>query len=168
VQPPEPGPTRTTPPLPAKPRNQRLRLFLALGAGILGLLCLGGVAVVVSLYDEATEIDRVEPDQVTSSFLRAYLVNRSDTEAELYQCESGGDFAALSAYRDEIQKVERDFTVGIRVSWGSLTVNTSGSEGTVTAELVRTSTDRSRDAAVWRFGVVDSGGWRVCSATRVS
>lgn len=166
VQPPDPGQRSTPPPPPAKPRNQRLRLFLALGAGILGLLCLGGVAVVVSLYDEATEIKRTAPDAVVDSFLGAYLVNRDDNEAELYQCESGGDFAALSAYREEMTRLEKDFTVGIRASWSSLTVNTNGSRGTVTAEVVRTSTDQGRDSSNWQFGVIDQDGWRVCSAIR--
>jgi hypothetical protein len=145
-----------------------MRLFLAMGAGILALLCLGGVGVAISLYDEATEIKRTAPDAVVDNFLAAYLVNRDDDEAELYGCQSGGDFAALAAYRDEMAKVEKDFTVGIRVTWSSLVVNTNGSEGTVTAELVRTSTDRSRDSDNWSFGVVDQDGWRVCSATRLT
>jgi hypothetical protein len=140
-------------------------LVLALGAGILGLLCLGGVGVFVSVYEEATEVDRSTPDQVTSSFLRAYLVNRSDQDAELFRCPSGGDFAALKKFRDGIVSVERDHTVGIRVSWGSLTVATDGTRGTVTTELVRTATDSARLSESWQFGVVDQDGWRVCSAT---
>ena len=150
---------------PARPRNRRLRLVLAMAAGIAALLCLGGVGVFISLYDEATEIKRTNPDAVVDNFLGAYLVSRDDNEAELYMCESGGDIAALTAYRAEIVRLEKDFTVGIRVTWSSLTTNTNGSAGTVTAELVRTSTDRGRDSSSWRFGVVDQDGWRVCNAT---
>jgi hypothetical protein len=138
-----------------------------MGAGIVALLCLGGVGVFISLYDEATEIKRSNPDAVVDNFLGAYLVNRDDSEAELYRCESGGDLGVLTAYREEIVRLEKQFTVGIRVTWSSLTVNTNGAEGTVTAELVRTSTDRGRDSSSWRFGVVDQDGWRVCSATKV-
>ncbi|MDT5031284.1 MAG: hypothetical protein QOC94_1455, partial [Actinoplanes sp.] len=61
-----------------KPRNRRLRLWLAMGLGIVVLLCLGGVGVAISLYDGATKIQRSEPDAVADSFLRAYLVNRDD------------------------------------------------------------------------------------------
>ena len=78
-----------------KVRNRRLRLFLALGAGIVALLCLGGVGVFISLYDEATEIRRTAPDAVVDGYLRAYLVNRNEDETKLYTCAAGGDFAAI-------------------------------------------------------------------------
>jgi hypothetical protein len=139
-----------------------------MGAGILALLCLGGVGVGISLYDEATEIDRSHPDAVVDNFLGAYLVNRDDNAAKLYQCESGGDFAQLATYRDDIVTREKQFTVGIRVSWSSLSVATSGSEGTVTTDIIKSASDSARLSNTWRFGVVDHDGWRVCSATMLS
>jgi hypothetical protein len=36
-------------------QSRRARLALALGAGMMALLCLGGVGVFIALYDEATE-----------------------------------------------------------------------------------------------------------------
>ena len=143
-------------------------MWLALAAGILALLCLGGVGVGISLYDEATEIDRSTPDQVTSSFLRGYLVNRDDKTADLYRCDSGGDFAELEAFRQSIVTVEREHSVGIRVSWGSLAVALDGETGTVTTDVTRTATDSARLSNTWRFGVVDQDGWRVCSSTMLS
>jgi hypothetical protein len=139
-----------------------------MGAGILALLCLGGVGVGISLYDEATEIDRSTPDQVTSSFLRGYLVNRDDKTADLYRCASGGDFAELEAFRQSIVTVEQEHSVGIRVSWGSLAVAVDGDKGTVTTDVTRTATDSARLSNTWRFGVVNEDGWRVCSATMLS
>jgi S-methylmethionine-dependent homocysteine/selenocysteine methylase len=155
-------------PAAGKPRNRRARLWLAMGAGIVALLCLGGVGVFISLYDEATEIDRATPDQVTSSFLRAYLVNRNDEDADLFSCAAGGDFAELKAFRDEMAVVEQQHSVGIRVSWGSLTVAADDSQGTVTTEVTRTATDSARLSDRWQFGVVNENGWRVCSATKLS
>jgi len=140
-----------------------------MGAGILALLCLGGVGVAISLYDGATKIDRSTPDQVTSSFLRAYLVNRDDKAADLYRCDSGGDFTEMAAFRQSIVDVERDHTVGIRVSWGSLAVALDGDDkGTVTTQVTRTATDSARLSNTWRFGVVNEDGWRVCSATMLT
>jgi hypothetical protein len=139
-----------------------------MAAGILALLCLGGVGVGISLYDEATEIDRSHPAAVVDSFLGAYLVNRDDNEAKLYQCESDGDFAELARYRNDIITREKQFTVGIRVSWSSLTVATSESEGTVTTDIIKTASDSARLSNTWRFGVVNEDGWRVCSATMLS
>jgi hypothetical protein len=166
VQPPQPGLPGTTPPPPAKPRNQRLRLFLALGAGILGLLCLGGVAVVVSLYDEATEIKRSSPAVVAENFLRAYLINRNDQEVSLYRCDAGGDFAQLETFRSSTESTEREFSVGVRVTWTSFEVQTTGDQATVSTDLIRTLSDNSeRDAKRWQLKLVDQDGWRVCAAT---
>src|SRR5690349_11180446 len=109
------------PPQPAgTPRNRRKRLWLAMGLGIVALLCLGGVGVFVSLYDSATEIKRSAPDAVVDNFLGAYLVNRDDKEVALYTCKSGGDFAAISGLRTELINRERNFGVTVVVSWGSL------------------------------------------------
>ena len=169
---PPPAPVSGAPVPPVmtgKQRNRRLRLWLALGLGIVTLLCLGGVGVAVSLYDGATKIQRSEPDAVVDNFLGAYLITRDDKEASLYQCKSGGDFAAISAYRADMVGREKEFSVGIRVSWASLTVSTNGNAGTVTTDLVKTASDSSgRLSNSWQFNVVDQDGWRVCGATQLS
>jgi len=137
--------------------------------GLMVLLCLGGVGVFVSLYDGATKIKRSAPDAVVDSFLRAYLVDRDDKEVALYTCKSGLDLSRLSAYRADLVGREKEFSVGIRVSWSSLTVATNHDEGTVTATLVKTTTDRSgRLANSWQFDVVNEDGWRVCDARQLS
>jgi hypothetical protein len=149
-------------------QTRRARLALALAAGIMTLLCLGGVGVFIALYDEATEINRTEPDAVVDSFLGAYPVARDDNEAKLYQCETGGDFSQLSQYRDDTVSREQEFSVGISTSWSSLDVQTTGSTGTVSVDLTRTvASQAGRDSSSWRFAVVDQDGWRVCGATEV-
>ncbi|BFU41935.1 hypothetical protein [Krasilnikovia sp. MM14-A1004] len=154
---------------PPRPRNRRLRLWLAMGAGIMTLLCLGGVGVFVSLYDSATEIKRSAPDAVVDNFLRAYLVKRDDKEAALYMCKTGGDFSKLEAFRADLQDREKKFSIGIRVSWRSLTVANEGGQTTVSTEIVRTITDGSeRTSDRWRFVMVDQDGWRVCGGGQVS
>ncbi|WP_433792494.1 hypothetical protein [Actinoplanes sp. CA-252034] len=167
----------TTPPLPptgqrpgarrGRLQSRRARLVLALTGGLLALLCVGGVGAFFVLYDEATEIKRTEPDAVVDSFLAATLVNRDDQEASLYRCKSGGDFQQLMQFRDDTVKREKDFSVGIAVSWSSLDVNVAGSSGTVSADLKRTiSAQAGRDSSSWQFAVVDEDGWRVCGATK--
>ncbi|WP_246608160.1 hypothetical protein [Paractinoplanes toevensis] len=153
--------------VPGKRPNRRGRLILAMVAGVIGLLCLGGVGVFVSLYDEATEIKRSAPDAVVDNFLGAYLVNRDDNEAELYECKSGGDLAELEAYRADIIDREKIHSVGITVSWGSFDVSTNGAQGTVSTDLTKgTSNGNERITKPWRFDVVDQDGWRVCGATQ--
>jgi hypothetical protein len=140
-----------------------------MGLGIVALLCLGGVGVFVSLYDSATAINRSAPDAVVDNFLGAYLVNRDDQEASLYTCKTGADLSQLKAFRDDIVTRETKFSVGIRVSWSSLTVTTNGTEATVTATLTKTITNQTgRLANTWQFDLVDQDGWRVCKATETS
>lgn len=140
-----------------------------MGLGIAALLCLGGVGVFVSLYDSATAIKRSAPDAVVDSFLGAYLVNRDDNAASLYTCRSGADLSQIKAYRDDIVRREKDFTVGIRASWSSIAVTVNGTKAAATTIVTKTVTDQSgRIADSWHFDLVDQDGWRVCSASKVS
>jgi hypothetical protein len=136
-----------------------------MGAGILVLLCLGGVGVFVSLYDETTKIKRTEPDAVADNFLRAYLVDRDEETVALYRCKSGGDFAQLASFRTGIEETERTQSVAIKVTWTNLDVVTTGDRATVGTDLVRTLSDNSeRDANRWQLSLIDEDGWRVCGA----
>jgi len=140
-----------------------------MGAGILALLCLGGVGVAVSLYDSATAIKRSEPDVVADNFLRAFLVNRDDKEAALFMCKSGGDFSRIDAFRTDIYSREQRYSIGIRVSWSSLNVSTEGGRTTVSTDIIRTISDGSeRTTDRWQLAMVDQDGWRVCGASPVS
>ena len=142
-------------------------------AGVVALLCLGGVGVVVSLYDDATKIDRSEPDVVTDSFLIAYLVNRDDKAAQLFTCKNP-DLAGISALRDQLVAREKQFNVKVSVSWGALTRQTvsTGQEDVSTQLTIsgsangQMSSSRNED---WLFRVVDEGSsWRVCGASKTS
>jgi len=180
VQPPEPGPgpgpvppPPVAGPAPGKGPNRRLRLFLAMGAGILALLCLGGVGVFISLYDEATKINRVDPDAVVDSYLRAYLVKRDDEEAGLFTCRSGADLTSVTTLREELVKREQDFGVQVVVTWSTLTVTGAGDERrSVSTELTIAGTSngqtQSRRSEPWSFEVVEDDGWRVCGANKTA
>jgi hypothetical protein len=179
VIPAQPGPPAVAPPAlplvkpPTTPRfrSRRTRLWLALGLGIVALLCLGGVGVFVSLYDNATAIKRTSPDAVADSFLRAYLVDRDDKEASLFMCKSGGDFTALSALRTQSIDREKQFDVKVVVTWGILTVTGTGDDRRdVATGLIIAGTKngvtQSRHTESWQLGLVQDDGWRVCSATK--
>jgi len=144
-----------------------------MGAGILALLCLGGVGVVVSLYDSATQIKRSAPDAVVDNFLRSYLVDRDDKQVALYACKSGADLTAIAALRTELVNRETEFDVKVNVSWGSLTVTgTEKDRRSVATDLIIAGTKNgetlSRRTESWSFGVVDQDGWRVCSTAKTS
>ena len=144
-----------------------------MAAGIVALLCLGGVGVFISFYDDATKIERTSPDAVVDQFLRAYLVNRDDQEAALFTCKDGLDLAGISALRTQLIQREKDFNVKVNVSWRSLTVSgTEEGRRTLTADLVIAGssggTALSSRTETWSFTLVDADGWRVCSAAKVS
>jgi hypothetical protein len=158
---------------PAKRRSRRFRLWLAISAGVMALLCLGGVGVAVALYDGATKIDRATPDQVTSSFLRAYLVNRSDEEASLFICKSGAKLDSIAALRDQMVDREKKFGTTVTANWESLRIsNTSKDSATVSVDLVIIGSSKGQQVSShsepWSFGLVNGDGWRVCDATKSS
>jgi hypothetical protein len=150
-----------------------VRLWLAMGLGLIALLCLGGVGVFVSLYDGATQIKRSAPDAVVDNFLRAYLVNRDDNEVALFACKSGADFGQLATLRTEMVNREKDFNVKVTASWTSLTVSGSGNDQrSVATDLIISGSSNgdslSRRTESWTFGLVNEDGWRVCVAAKVA
>ncbi len=155
-------------------RKRKLRMWVAMAAGILGILCLGGVGVAVLLYDEETKIDRIDPDQVTSSFLRTYLVGRSDQEATLFTCRKAANLDQIAALREEMVEREKRFGTLVTASWESLTVSTPSNGSTsVNVDLVISGSKNNQQVSsrteAWRFGLVDEdGGWRVCNATKAA
>lgn len=139
----------------------------------MALLCLGGIGVFISFYDEATKIERAEPDVVVDQFLRAYLVNRDDKEASLFTCKEGLDLTAISALRTQLVEREKEFDVTVSVSWSTLTISGAeeGRRSVATDLLIAGSSDGqglSRRSEPWSFALADNDGWRVCSAAKVS
>ena len=139
----------------------------------MALLCLGVVGVVVSLYDDATKIDRSEPDVVTDSFLIAYLVNRDDKAAQLFTCKNP-DLANISALREQLVAREKQFNVKVSVSWGPLNRQAiaPGQEDVSTQLTIsgssngQMSSSRNED---WQFRVIEEGKtWRLCGGAKTS
>ncbi|MBO3743570.1 hypothetical protein [Actinoplanes flavus] len=167
------GDVTVTPPERPRARLQsrRARLWLALGGGIMALLCLGGAGVVFVLFNDATEINRSEPDIVADAFLIAYLVNRDDQQAQLYTCDSP-DLQAIKGLRDEFLRREAEFKVTVSVSWGALyRASTGQNQEDVSTQLTISSAangkmNSSRNEE-WVFKLQDQGGsWRVCGAAK--
>jgi hypothetical protein len=149
--------------------RRRLRPVFAVLAGVLALLCIGGLGAAYLVFDGAGGPDRSAPDVVVDNYLRAYLVDRDDARAEQYVCREGPDLAEVRALRDDIQAREQRYAVRVVVTWSSLRVEPAGNGRAVTTEVRRTisdGTERAQDR--WRFEVVERDGWRVCAAHRVS
>jgi hypothetical protein len=154
---------------PAPPARavRPLRLILTVAAGVLVLLCLGGLGVGVTLYDSATAIDRGAPDEAVNNYLKSYLVEHNDVRANSLECAQDSGLEPIRAFRKDIEDREKAFDITVLVSWGPLTVEPSGSERIVSADLIRRIQGAERSTQRWQFTVVDENGWRVCSAARV-
>ncbi|GIF65133.1 hypothetical protein Ais01nite_31680 [Asanoa ishikariensis] len=153
---------RTT---PGERSVRPLRLLLMVIGGVLTLLCLGGVGVGINLYDEATAIDRGEPDVTVDNYLREFLVQRNDVRAESLECKEDRGLEPIRAFRADVDHREEGFGITIDVSWGPLAVTEAGSDRTVATQLTRTIAGAERSTQDWQFRVVDEGdGWKVCGA----
>ncbi|MFI7576195.1 hypothetical protein [Micromonospora sp. NPDC049497] len=159
-----PGPA----PAPERPRR-RLRTVLTVVAAVLTSLVLGGIVAGYLLYDRATAPDRSAPDVVVDNYLRAFLVDRNDTRANLYTCDGGGDTGRLRALRDDLVAREQRFGTNLSVSWGSLRVERQGNSADVRVDLIISAyVDgiSQSDRQPWRFATkLGDDDWGVCAGT---
>lgn len=165
--PPEELAPPTVAPAPQRPRRP-VRTVLAVIAGVLAAMCLGGGVVGYLVYDRATTPDRSAPDVVVDNYLRAFLVDRNDVRANLFVCDGVSDLVAVHKLRDEILQREADFGVEVRVSWGTLFQADAAVGQVVTTTLTISSSadgvSRSSRREEWAFEVSETAnGWRVCS-----
>lgn len=170
-------PSEQLPPAPAAPAPQpprrRMRTVLIVVAGVLALLGVGAAITVYVLYDRATTPDRSAPDVVVDNYLRAFLVDRNDTRAGLFTCETGAQLDPVKSLRAEAEERESKFGVNVRVSWGPLVRTPAGKgESVATTLTIAGSADgvpRSSRREDWVFDVIeDSDGWRVCGGMKIA
>lgn len=157
-------------PRPTEPVN-RVRRVVLVALLVAGLGAVGAMGAGFVWYDQATRPDRSAPDLVVSHYLRAVLVERDDTRADLFVC-AAPELDGLRGLRDEIEQRERAFDVSVRVSWGALTrTRVAADRETVRTEVtiagVAGAETRSERTETWSFDLVDTDGWRVCGATKV-
>ncbi|MET7669216.1 hypothetical protein [Micromonospora luteifusca] len=151
-----------------QPPRRRMRTVLTVVAGVLAVLCLGGLIAGYVLYNRAAAPDRSAPDVVVDNYLRAFLVDRNDARANLFTCERGSQLEALRSLRTDLLARESRFGVAIAVSWGSLNVRKQDDTAAVEVTLIisaRVDGMNQSDRQPWRFDTQLADGWRVCGAT---
>ncbi|MFG2048502.1 hypothetical protein ACGFIW_13870 [Micromonospora sp. NPDC048935] len=164
--PPEQLPPAPGPPEPQPPRR-RMRTVLTVVAGVLALLCLGGLVTGVVLYHRASAPDRSTPDVVVANYIQSFLADRNDARAKEFACEGGTDFNELRVLRDDLVAREKRFNTAISTSWENFDVQRQGDSANVEVDLILSAfvdgisqSDRQR----WRFETHQQDGWRVCKA----
>ncbi|WP_341721439.1 hypothetical protein QQG74_29840 [Micromonospora sp. FIMYZ51] len=157
-------------PAPQRPRR-RLRTVLAVVAGTLAALCLGGAVAGYLVYDRVTTPDRSAPDVVVDNYLRAFLVDRNDVRANLFVCGSNTDLGQLDALRDDLAARQEQFDTTMSVTWGPLQADQNGDKAEVRVDLTLSAQVdglRQTDRQSWQFITQLNEDWRVCSAARVA
>ena len=155
------------PAAPPPPPRRRLRTVLAVVAGVMALLCLGGAVVAYVLYDNYTAPDRSAPDVVVDNYLRAYLVDRNDVRADLFTCENSSGLAELQALRTDLQGREERFKTQFVIKWGPLKFVEQGDTAEVRVKLsmaVWVDSLAHTSYQSWRFVTRLDDAWRVCEA----
>ncbi|RQW98884.1 hypothetical protein [Micromonospora inaquosa] len=166
-------PSEQLPPAPATPAPQpprrRMRTVLTVVAGVLALLCLGGVATAYVWYSRAAAPDRSTPDVVVANYIQSFLADRNDARASEFVCQSGADIDGVRLLREDLVARERRFSTKISTSWENFTVQRQGDSANVEVDLILSAfvdgisqSDRQR----WRFETRHEDGWRVCKAER--
>ncbi|PMR62974.1 hypothetical protein C1A38_01325 [Verrucosispora sp. ts21] len=165
--PPEELAPPTVAPAPQRPRR-RVRTVLAVVAGVLAAMCLGGGVVGYLVYDRATTPDRSSPVVVVDSYLRAFLVDQNDVRAELFTCKDTAELEQIRKLRSDLADREERFKTEMSVSWGAVLVEQAGDNAEVTVDLLfsaRIDGVRQYDRQSWKFVARLGEEWRVCSGT---
>ncbi|MEU4470761.1 hypothetical protein [Micromonospora sp. NPDC023888] len=169
------APSEQLPPAPVPPETQpprrRMRTVLTVVAGVLALLCVGGLAMGLVLYHRASAPDRSAPDVVVDNYLRAFLVDRNDARADLFTCEGGSQLQSLRSLRADLLTREQELNVTILVSWGSLEVKGEGDAASVVTVIRRSATVDGIQQSLtdtWQFDVRKQDDWRVCGGIKVA
>ncbi|MEU1680602.1 hypothetical protein ABZ422_16110 [Micromonospora zamorensis] len=158
------------PPTPApQPPRRRMRTVLTVVAGVLALLCLGGVIAGYVLYNRAAAPDRSAPDVAVASYIQSFLSDRNDARANVFACQGGADLNDLWLFRDDLTGREERFNTKISTSWEGFAIQQQGDFANVEVDIVISAfvdgisqSDRQR----WRFEMRHQDGWRVCKAAR--
>ncbi|MEV4119404.1 hypothetical protein [Micromonospora sp. NPDC049645] len=143
--------------------------MLTVVAGVLALLCLGGVATAYVWYNRAAAPDRSTPDVVVINYLQAALVSRDANRAKLFTCD--GAVASVDKFAAEVVAREQELGVSFSINIEDVAVSESASDAVVTAVVRRSATIDGIHQSLadrWRFDVEDRDGWRVCSGSQVS
>ena len=159
-QPSAPATPPNSVPSPQKPRRKG-RVLLILLLGLAAALVIGGGAAFV-VYDQATAIDRSNPEVVTRQFLTASLVEQDPAKVSLFVCRQWSADDAMRA-------VDPPTDQNTSVAWGVKPAKRNGSKATVDVTLefkFGTGIFAGGQVADWQLGLEDQDGWRVCSVSK--
>jgi hypothetical protein len=148
-----------------------MRRFLVVGLCALALLCGGAGAAGALYYNRATKPDLGTPDHVARKYLEAYLEDRDEQTAEVYQCGDGSGLNEIHALRNDIDNREKQHSITFTYSVGGITVlSESSTDATLSTTLVLTTTMQGRplrEVEHWQMTARNDHGWHLCGAHEV-
>ncbi|MEV0130770.1 hypothetical protein AB0H83_20195 [Dactylosporangium sp. NPDC050688] len=166
-----PGAVPPRPPeAPKRGLGFRKTLLLVIAVVAMGL-CLGGSITAYVLYDKATQPERSSPSATLQQYVSARFDRRDSVRASVFECSSP-QLQAVSAALNEIEQLERKYSISISTSLSDLDVSGSDDVADIRANInTIIPEENGRDSIrvqKWRFRLVKQDGWRVCGAEVVS
>ena len=153
-------------------KASRWKTALIVIAGVLALLCVGGLGSAYFYYRKVSEPDRSTPGVVVRQYLQATFDNRDSTEAARYTCGSPRDIAAVQQLLADVTSREKQYDIRITVRWEDFSPQINDGRSTVDLRMKisvpEESGGSSESIQQWSFDLRRRDGWRVCNAHRVS
>lgn len=167
-------PSEQLPPAPATPAPQpprrRMRTVLTVVAGVLALLCVGGVATALVWYNRASTPDRSTPDVAVINYLQATLVSGDPNRAKLFTCD--GAVPLVDEFAADVVSREQELGVSFSINIEDVVVTeTVGTDATVIAVIRRSAAIDGIHQSLadrWQFDLSNRDGWRVCAGSRIN
>jgi hypothetical protein len=126
---------------------------------IVALIGLGAAGAGAYFYNKATAIDRSDPAVTVQQLLTAIFVEKDPTRVGLFVCPSLSPQAAMNTAAAAVDATAAP-------GWDTVRVEQAGDgQSTVTARMTFKYPGEvaPSSSTVWRFDLVDSDGWRVCT-----
>ncbi|MBB5871255.1 hypothetical protein F4553_004634 [Allocatelliglobosispora scoriae] len=148
-------------------RSSKTRRIIVFVLVATGLVVLGGAGLTFRIYDQATKVDRSQPEVVVREYIVAVLNRRDDAKAAIYSCENSQGLMSILELRSSLESDERKFNLSTQVSLARLSRDGSGRVDADLEILQQGSGGATQDRQHWKFTMVQDDGWRVCGAERL-
>lgn len=125
---------------------------------------IGAGGALLLTYNEATKLDRSNPEVVLIRYLDATFERKDPAMASLYTCSNPKDLAPINALRADLDRREKEFGVSISVSNGAMSLQRNEITTALIMEAFNEGGRNARWTESWQFRMADENGWRVCGA----
>ncbi|WP_344405707.1 hypothetical protein [Dactylosporangium fulvum] len=138
---------------------------------VTALVCLAGSLTAYFWYDKATTPERGTPAVALEQYISTKFSSRDEARARLFVC-SDPTLDAVEDLLRQIKEREAQTKAGFTVTLSDLSVVQDNSSATIETNLNIAAGEVGGASSLaiqrWEFKLVESDGWRVCTAKKLS